>query len=101
MAATRAPRAFAFRLSRRAMIGAATIACACCRLVTAVARRGAWPCCQGAPPATGLMKVRGAANWGELSPAFKVCQLGLEQSPIDLATAVAAELGGLDIAYRR
>jgi hypothetical protein len=42
----------------------------------------------------------GAANWGELSPAFKVCELGLEQSPIDIAKAVTADLGGLDIAYQ-
>ena len=45
------------------------------------------------------MKAR-PRNWGELTPAFKVCQLGLEQSPIDLADAVTAEPGGLDIAYQ-
>lgn len=30
-------------------------------------------------------------HWGELSPDFKVCQLGMEQSPIDLNGAVQAK----------
>jgi carbonic anhydrase len=101
MAITREPRAFALRLSRRAMIGAATIGCACCGLLPrAVAEEpGHGPVGSG-PPHWAYEGEAGAANWGELSPAFKVCQLGLEQSPIDLATAVTAELAGLDIAYQ-
>ncbi len=101
MAITRAPRAFALRLSRRAMIGAATIGCACCGLLPrAVAEEPGHVPVGSGPPHWAYEGEAGAANWGELSPAFKVCQLGLEQSPIDLATAVTAKVGDLDIAYQ-
>lgn len=33
------------------------------------------------------------ANWGGLEPRFRVCELGVEQSPIDLKGATRAELG--------
>jgi carbonic anhydrase len=101
MAPTRESRAFALRLSRRAMIGAATIGCACCRLLPrALAQEPGHAPIGSGPPHWAYDGEAGAANWGELSPAFKVCQLGLEQSPIDLATAVTAELAGLEIAYQ-
>jgi carbonic anhydrase len=42
----------------------------------------------------------GPEHWGSLSADFKVCELGMEQTPIDLASAVRAELGKVDVAYR-
>jgi carbonic anhydrase len=83
------------RLGRRSFLGAAAIGCACCRMLP---RALAEEAPHAASPHWAYEGE--AANWGELTPAFKVCQLGLEQSPIDLADAVAAEPGGLDIAYQ-
>lgn len=37
--------------------------------------------------------------WGELQPDFKVCQLGVEQTPIDLANGFSGEPGKLDLRY--
>jgi carbonic anhydrase len=42
----------------------------------------------------------GAEHWGEISPSFKTCKLGIEQSPIDLQGGIAAQLAGLDIAWQ-
>jgi carbonic anhydrase len=38
-------------------------------------------------------------NWGGLSPDFKVCDLGLQQSPIDLSGSMQAELGMIPISW--
>lgn len=37
----------------------------------------------------------GPEQWGQLQPDFKVCELGVEQSPTDLIGAVRAEVGGV------
>jgi carbonic anhydrase len=37
----------------------------------------------------------GPDHWGELRPDFKVCELGFEQTPVDLTGAVRAELSGV------
>jgi carbonic anhydrase len=37
----------------------------------------------------------GPEHWGELQPDFKVCELGFEQTPIDLKGAVKAEVAGI------
>lgn len=42
----------------------------------------------------------GPGHWGELRPDFKVCQLGLEQTPIDLASGVKGEPGNVTIDYK-
>ena len=39
-------------------------------------------------------------NWGHLSPEYKVCQAGSQQSPIDLKQAVDADLSRLKIRYK-
>lgn len=41
----------------------------------------------------------GPERWGRLQPDFKVCELGMEQTPIDLEGPVRAELGGVDVAF--
>jgi carbonic anhydrase len=42
----------------------------------------------------------GPAHWGDLTPDFKTCSLGMQQSPIDLNRAVPAHIRALDIQYR-
>ena len=42
----------------------------------------------------------GAERWGELDPSFEVCGSGMQQSPVDLAGAVAASGDGLDIRWQ-
>ncbi|WP_445490764.1 carbonic anhydrase [Rhodopseudomonas sp. RCAM05734] len=39
-------------------------------------------------------------KWGELQADFKVCQLGLEQTPIDLASAIRGDVGTVDYDYK-
>jgi carbonic anhydrase len=38
----------------------------------------------------------GPENWGQLSADFRVCELGFEQTPIDLKNAVSAQLLGVE-----
>lgn len=42
----------------------------------------------------------GPQNWGELSADFRVCELGFEQTPIDLKNAVSAQLAGIEPDFR-
>jgi carbonic anhydrase len=42
----------------------------------------------------------GPANWGKIDPKFAMCALGRNQSPIDLAHLVEAELKPLKLAYK-
>ena len=38
------------------------------------------------PPHWSYEGEEGPEQWGELSPAFRVCDLGVQQSPIDLTS---------------
>ncbi len=50
----------------------------------------------------GYIGVNGAENWGQLSPNFKACQFGEQQSPINLKSSVTASgLDEISINYRR
>jgi carbonic anhydrase len=40
------------------------------------------------------------ANWGELSPKYKMCSMGKNQSPINVTTSLDAELEAINPAYR-
>ncbi len=42
----------------------------------------------------------GPAHWGALSPEYRACSLGTQQTPIDLQGAIEAQVGALDIAYQ-
>ena len=42
----------------------------------------------------------GPEHWGELQPDFKVCQLGLEQTPIDLSGGMKSDLGAVSLDYK-
>jgi carbonic anhydrase len=41
----------------------------------------------------------GPAHWGELTPEFRSCPLGLEQAPIDIDSAIRAQVGQLDVSF--
>ena len=43
----------------------------------------------------------GPAHWGELDKGFAACQLGHQQSPIDIRAPKAADLPPIQVAYRR
>lgn len=38
----------------------------------------------------------GPDQWGELSPEFKVCELGFEQTPIDIRSGIRSQLSGIE-----
>ncbi len=54
----------------------------------------------GGPPHWEYTGEAGPENWGELSPGFRACDLGFQQSPIDLDSAIVAEVGHIEIDYR-
>lgn len=49
----------------------------------------------------GYEGAAGPENWGNLSPDFRTCALGLRQSPIDLKSAIKARLGAVAVHYRQ
>ncbi|HEB79270.1 MAG TPA: carbonic anhydrase family protein, partial [Rhodospirillales bacterium] len=42
----------------------------------------------------------GPEKWGDLSPAYLVCGVGVQQSPIDLKDGIGADVGKIRINYR-
>ena len=42
----------------------------------------------------------GPEHWGELQPDFRVCQLGLEQTPIDLNANIRGDAGSAVLDYK-
>ena len=87
---------FGRRQALRALAGAATaLACPICRALAEESKP--------APHATAHWAYEGEAGpegWGELSADFKVCSLGLEQTPIDLKTAIRAETGLVEPSFQ-
>ncbi|EWY36567.1 hypothetical protein N825_26385 [Skermanella stibiiresistens SB22] len=53
----------------------------------------------GATPHWAYEGAEGPEHWGVLTPEFRSCSLGLEQTPIDIDGAVRAEMGSIDIAF--
>ena len=79
-------------INRRMLIRGA-LACACC-LEAGVAIASDKPAHGGA--ATPHWSYEGDGNpakWGELQSDFKMCQLGLEQTPIDLSNGIKGDVG--------
>jgi carbonic anhydrase len=74
------------RISRRAALGSIA-ACACCLsgLPGLAAEKG-----NGKAHHWGYKGADAPDKWGELSPDFKACKLGMEQTPIDLKGAIRA-----------
>ena len=89
------------RPGRRGFLGAAIGGCVWCELSRrSLGQQPAHgPSGGTSPPHWSYEGEAGAGHWGELSADFKSCEFGVQQSPIDLADPVTAQLGGLDIAY--
>jgi carbonic anhydrase len=52
------------------------------------------------PPHWGYEGDAGPERWGDLRPDFRVCALGMEQTPIDLKGGVRAEIGSVEPSFR-
>jgi carbonic anhydrase len=76
----------ASNLSRRAVLGG--LAAALCPLCAGIGRARA----DGGEPHWGYEGEIGPEAWGRIDPAFRVCSVGKEQSPIDLAGAVRSAM---------
>jgi carbonic anhydrase len=89
-------------LARREFLRMATLGCACC---LATGRTGAEPTghsgAAASHPHWSYAGNTGPEHWGELQPDFRVCQLGLEQTPIDLNASVRGEAGQAALDYRQ
>ena len=96
------PKAAVHTTSRRSFlrvfgVGAAAL-CPICLSLTGDAARAAETAKAGghAAPHWGYQGEGAPERWGQLSPDFRVCDLGLEQTPVDLKGAVRAELGQVE-----
>lgn len=91
------------KLDRRSFLRTATLGCACC---LAARYAGASEPSHAAGPAAhatphwSYAGDTGAEHWGELQPDFKVCQLGLEQTPIDLTSSMKGEAAAVALDYK-
>jgi carbonic anhydrase len=83
------------RQALRAIVGAAAaVACPICRALA-----------EETPPAHAAPHWSykgegGPESWGELSADFRVCSLGLEQTPIDLKDSIRAETGLVQASFQ-
>ena len=87
--------------NRRALLRGA-LACACCLKAGGVAAETS-----GHPPGDGKTAAHwgyeGAGapgSWGDLEANFKVCKLGLEQTPIDLTNGIKGDTGAVSFDYK-
>ncbi len=88
-------------IDRRTLLRSA-LACACClkagaSLAAAGAHGGA------DPKAAAHWSYEGEAgpqNWGDLQADFKVCKLGVEQTPIDLSGGIKGDAGSVEFDYK-
>ncbi len=81
------------RVTRRTMLGS-LMACTCCLAglpLTSAAGKPETKADAGHAPHWEYEGGTGPEHWGDLSPDFRSCQLGLEQTPIDLAGGVKAQ----------
>ena len=87
-------------LSRRNALSlfATSLACPAC---LGVARAETGHPAAGGPPHWDYHGEAGPERWGTLAPEFRVCSLGLEQTPVDLRAAVPAAIGSLSVALAR
>ena len=87
-------------IDRRALLRGA-LACACC--LKAAGAGAEPPSHGGGAKAAAHWNYEGEAgpgNWGNLQPDFKVCSLGLEQTPIDLNGGIKGDVGSVSYDYR-
>lgn len=91
-------------LSRRSVLGhlalgGLAVCPLCATAAKALAATSGHASDPGGPPHWTYEGAEGPERWGDLTPEFKSCSLGLEQTPIDLAGAIKAEVGQLEIAF--
>lgn len=90
-------------LDRRHFLRTATLGCVCClasRIAGASEPAHAAGSSAQAAPHWSYAGSTAAEHWGELQPDFKVCQLGLEQTPIDLTGAMKGEAATVALDYK-
>ena len=86
----------------RLMGGAGAAACPICLAAGGALASGAKAGGgHGRTPHWGYDGAAGPSHWGRLSPDFKVCEVGLQQSPIDLKGATPADPGTIDVTFRK
>jgi carbonic anhydrase len=89
------------KIARRELLRMAVAGCACCfagRIGEVAASEHGGKAAHAAPHWS-YEGTTGAEHWGELSPDFRVCQLGLEQTPIDLTAGVKGDPGPIRFDY--
>jgi carbonic anhydrase len=84
----------------RRMLLRGVLACACC-VKAGVAIASDAPAHGGAAAVHWSYEGEGRPEkWGELQSDFRVCQLGLEQTPIDLGNGIKGDVGSVDYDYK-
>ncbi len=81
--------------TRRSLLGFAAALAACPLCATRSANAA-----DGHAPHWTYEGEDGPTHWSTLSPDFKGCALGAEQTPIDLKAAVKAQSGSVDFGYQ-
>lgn len=93
-------------LDRRNFLRTATLGCACCLAArfAGAAETGHGAAAKGsaahAAPHWGYTGNAGPEHWADLRPDFKVCRLGLEQTPIDVANGMRGDAAAAILNYR-
>lgn len=86
-------------LARRSFLRMATFGCAYCLAKAAGADPGPDHEAYHGKPYWSYEGETGPAHWGELSADFKSCQLGLQQTPIDLTSGVSGQVDSVSFDY--
>jgi len=76
------------------------LACACCFKAGAALAESGGHGQPGAAPHWSYEGEGGPEKWGELQADFKVCQLGVEQTPIDLGGGLKGDPGSIEYDYK-
>jgi carbonic anhydrase len=83
----------------RRMLLRGALACACC-MKAGVSIASDAPAGGGAAVHWSYEGAGNPEKWGELQSDFKMCQLGLEQTPIDLASGIKGDVGSVEYDYK-
>jgi|tagenome__1003787_1003787.scaffolds.fasta_scaffold20509515_1 carbonic anhydrase len=83
----------------RRMLMRGALACACCIKAGAAVASDA-PAHDTAATHWSYEGAGSPEHWGDLQADFKVCQLGLEQTPIDLGTGIKGDAGSVVYDYK-
>ena len=84
-------------MARRSFLTMAVGAAAACPLcLLAASRQGAEAQAVHTAPHWDYTGAAAPERWGNLSPDFRVCSLGMEQTPVDLTGAIRAEAGAVE-----